>query len=156
MACATLKRSLDLDPLQSPRPAKRRRYALVTTSPAIPPTRDGSVSPFAAGINRLSTEAITANIREEMRRLNRRKQLHFGDGGSSSSGPASPSNSNHDLLGESAGALVLQRSQAESKDKPLFTFRQVSTFRKILIPSCLLLNPRFSHGLTKKLNSNLV
>ena len=134
MACATLKRSLDLDPLSSPRPTKRRRCALITTSPVIPPTRDGTLSPFASGMNRVSTEAITANIREEMRRLNRRKQLHFGDGGSSSSGPASPSNSNHDLLGDSGGLLGSPRAQAEGKDKPLFTFRQVSIRTSLAMP----------------------
>jgi len=120
MACATLKRSLDLDPLQSPRPAKRRRFAPLGISPTIPPTRDGSLSPFASGAARLTTEAITTNIREEMRRLYRRKQLHFGD---ASGRPVSPNNTNAaDSSSSNSGSPKMTDT---TKDKPLFTFRQV-------------------------------
>jgi len=102
MACATLKRSLDLDPLYTPRPTKRRRC--ITMSPSstssIPPSRDVSHSPFAEISSRLTKDSIVSSIREEMKRFHRRRQLHFGDspprsiGGEPStfsSGPPSPS-----------------------------------------------------------------
>jgi len=129
MACATLKRSLDLDPLHSPRPTKRRRCIPMGASPtSIPPTRNGMVlvSPFAggvAGLSRLTQDTITANLREEMRRLHRRKQLHFGGESSNpNSPPASPSNSTTDFTSDAVG---LQREGFPIRDKPLFTFRQV-------------------------------
>jgi len=117
MACATLKRSLELDPLQSPRPTKRRRCIPLGNSPTIPPTRDPSISPFSTGIAKITTEAITTNIREEMRRLYRRKQLHFVD--TANSRPISPSSST-----QNSSTSTPPKSEA-SKDKPLFTFRQV-------------------------------
>ena len=118
MACATLKRSLELDPLQSPRPTKRRRCIPLGNSPTIPPTRDPSISPFSTGIAKITTEAITTNIREEMRRLYRRKQLHFVD--TANSRPISPSSST-----QNSSTSTPPKSEA-SKDKPLFTFRQVN------------------------------
>lgn len=70
------------------------------------------------------TEEIAANIREEMRRLQRRKQLCFSsplESGSPSAtppaadcGPASPT-------GLSPGGLL----SPVRRDQPLFTFRQV-------------------------------
>lgn len=67
-------------------------------------------------------EMMAAGIREEMRRLHRRKQLHFNpndshlDRESSSDSPGSPSTN-------SFAATYHQNH----RDKPLFTFRQVST-----------------------------
>lgn len=64
---------------------------------------------------------MAAGIREEMRRLHRRKQLHFNpneshlDRESSSDSPGSPS--------ASGFAATYHHSH---RDKPLFTFRQVS------------------------------
>lgn len=65
------------------------------------------------------TEKMAANIREEIRRLQRRKQLHFHpqtNGGDSSDmeGPSSPGSSLTPFSHSSSG-----------KEKPLFTFRQV-------------------------------
>lgn len=66
------------------------------------------------------SEKMAANIREEIRRLHRRKQLYYNPQGDSSdmestASPSSPSCSN-------AGS-----SSSSSKEKPLFTFRQVFT-----------------------------
>ncbi|KAG5334528.1 AKIRN protein, partial [Acromyrmex charruanus] len=66
---------------------------------------------------------MAANIREEIRRLQRRKQLHFqpqtnsGDS-SDMEGPSSPS-------GPSGSSLTLLSHNTSGKEKPLFTFRQV-------------------------------
>lgn len=66
---------------------------------------------------------MAANIREEIRRLHRRKQLHFSpqnNGGDSSDmeGPASPSS-------PSACGSNSYSYSPSGKEKPLFTFRQV-------------------------------
>jgi len=68
---------------------------------------------------------MAANIREEIRRLQRRKQLHFqpqtnsGDS-SDMEGPSSPS-------GPSGSSLTLFSHNTSGKEKPLFTFRQVNS-----------------------------
>lgn len=70
-------------------------------------------------------EKMAANIREEIRRLHRRKQLHFnpqGNNGDSSdmegsSNPSSPSGCGSNAYSNSTSC----------KEKPLFTFKQAST-----------------------------
>lgn len=122
MACATLKRSLDFDPVHG-RPSKRQRCIPMCISPSnSPPTTrsDYDPSPFANVCPKLTPEMMAAAIREEMRRLHRRKQLHFNpneshlERESSSDSPGSPS-------GNSFAATYHQ----SHRDKPLFTFRQV-------------------------------
>jgi len=130
MACATLKRSLELDPLYSPRPTKRRRCVPVTPTSTIPPVRDVSHSPFAEISSRLTKDSIVSSIREEMKRLHRRRQLHFGDAPTSStfsSAPPSPNSGGDVSLDMSSPPTdSVGSSQANlHKDKPLFTFRQV-------------------------------
>ncbi|GAB1868734.1 hypothetical protein CAJAP_09813 [Camponotus japonicus] len=132
MACATLKRSLEFDPVHSHgRPSKRRRCmpmscaspgASASSSSSSP--RGGSLphksSPFGEIASKLTPEKMAANIREEIRRLQRRKQLHFhpqtnsGDS-SDMEGPSSPSGSSSTPFSHSSNG----------KEKPLFTFRQV-------------------------------
>nr|AGI44591.1 subolesin [Ixodes scapularis] len=129
MACATLKRTHDWDPLHSPTgrsPKRRRCMPLSVTQAATPPTRAHQInpSPFGEVPPKLTSEEIAANIREEMRRLQRRKQLCFSsplESGSPSAtppaadcGPASPT-------GLSPGGLL----SPVRRDQPLFTFRQV-------------------------------
>jgi len=136
MACATLKRSLELDPLYSPRPTKRRRCIPLTTpsSPTIHSVRDVPHSPFSEiSSSRLTKDSIVSSIREEMKRFHRRRQLHFGDApNTSTSAPPSPSSSGT----ADANALDMSSSPTNAngspphqipinKDKPLFTFRQV-------------------------------
>lgn len=77
-------------------------------------------SPFGEIASKLTPEKMAANIREEIRRLQRRKQLHFhpqtnsGDS-SDMEGPSSPSGSSSTPFSHSSNG----------KEKPLFTFRQV-------------------------------
>lgn len=140
MACATLKRSLDLDPLHSPtsRPTKRRRYGAMSSpssSAAIAPARDEVASPFAAVTPSLTSEQITTHIREEMKRLNRRRQLYNSEDKEPSgmsgagSGPPSPGSTGgaaNDFHVEPLGSPTSSSYQSnKDKDKPLFTFRQV-------------------------------
>nr|ABA62336.1 protective antigen 4D8 [Haemaphysalis punctata] len=124
MACATLKRTHDWDPLHSPnrRSPKRRRCMPLSVTPT-PPTRAHQInpSPFGDVPPKLTSEEIAANIREEMRRLQRRKQLCFQAGaegspvGGGDSPVGSPSSSS-----QAGGLLSPMR-----RDQPLFTFRQV-------------------------------
>ncbi|XP_011498838.1 PREDICTED: akirin-2-like [Ceratosolen solmsi marchali] len=122
MACATLKRSLEFDPVHSHgRPNKRRRCAPMCVSPsaaAQSSAKTQSPSAFGEIANKLTPEKMAANIREEIRRLHRRKQLHFNPQSDSSDmeGPASPS---------SPSCSNSYSCSSNNKEKPLFTFRQV-------------------------------
>ncbi|XP_066601219.1 akirin-2 [Prorops nasuta] len=128
MACATLKRSLEFDPVHSHgRPSKRRRCIPMCVSPSTSTQntpRPQKPSPFGDVTHKLTPEKMAANIREEIRRLHRRKQLHFnpqnGSSGDSSDmeGPASPSAST--ACGSNSHSY-----NPSAKEKPLFTFRQV-------------------------------
>ncbi|KAL1497125.1 hypothetical protein ABEB36_008135 [Hypothenemus hampei] len=130
MACATLKRTLDWDSVLGGGrpPAKRRRCAPFCTSPTqrerygerssySPPdsptsnpisTSQSSVFPDVLS-KKLTPEYMAANIKAELRRLQRRKHLQYGVmDNSDSSGSEGP------------GDLSPSRS-----DKPIFTFKQV-------------------------------
>nr|AFH57337.1 subolesin [Rhipicephalus microplus] len=106
MACATLKRTHDWDPLHSPSGRSPKRRRCMPLSP--PPTRAHQIepSPFGDVPPKLTSEEIAANIREEMRRLQRRKQLCFQGADPESQHTSGLSSSVH-------------------RDQPLFTFRQV-------------------------------
>ncbi|KAF7395779.1 hypothetical protein HZH68_009829 [Vespula germanica] len=142
MACATLKRSLEFDPVHSHgRPSKRRRCVPMCVSPGTSAQNNPgpqNPSPFGDVTHKLTPgnyyslrpffflltwpyEKMAANIREEIRRLHRRKQLYFNpqiNNGDSSDmeGPSSPS---------SPSACGSSSYTPSGKEKPLFTFRQV-------------------------------
>lgn len=120
MACATLKRTHEWDPLHSPsgRPTKRRRcIPVVMPQASTSPARNSEPSPFGDVNPKLSSVQIAENIREEMRRLQRRRQLQYisDSQGTDSSAPSSPT-------GCSNGGGPTSPSR---RDQPLFTFRQV-------------------------------
>lgn len=123
MACATLKRTCDWDPLHTinGKPPKRRRCVPMTISPVTPPTRIHEIhpSPFGDVSPKLTSEQIAINIREEMKRLQRRKQLHFSSA-ESNTPDSSPTTSSSNLVSPGSGLLAPSR-----RDQPLFTFRQV-------------------------------
>ncbi|BES99591.1 unnamed protein product [Nesidiocoris tenuis] len=121
MACATLKRSLDFDPVHSHgRPSKRQRCVPMNVSPSSsPPTTtrtDYSPSPFADLCPKMTPELMAAGIREEIRRLHRRRQLHFNPNHQEAASSDSSDSSN------SPSAPF---ASPNYRDKPLFTFRQV-------------------------------
>ncbi|XP_032671024.1 akirin-2 isoform X2 [Odontomachus brunneus] len=123
MACATLKRSLEFDPVHSHgRPSKRRRCVpMCAVSPggsavvASSSSRGGSLPQDSA------FEKMAANIREEIRRMQRRKQLQYHSQTSSgdSSDTEAPS------AASSTTPFSHNSSGKEKFEKPLFTFRQV-------------------------------
>nr|AMQ67158.1 akirin [Penaeus japonicus]BAI49701.1 akirin [Penaeus japonicus] len=159
MACVTLKRSLEFDPLHhgtcTPRPHKRRRCVPMCVSPrsaaAASARHTEPQSPFSEVTPTLTAEQIAQNVREEIRRLKRRKMLQSGErsmeceGGYESpasppspASPASPSLSPSPSPAPSSstglGSLHQHHHQhphhyhhpSLGKDKPLFTFRQVN------------------------------
>lgn len=117
MACATLKRSLEFDPVHSHgRPSKRQRCQPMCVSPTSSPKSEPITPPsaFAEVCPKLTPEMMAATIREEVQRLQRRRQLN---------------GLSHDTDGSSEALESLSSTSSllspSTMDKPLFTFRQV-------------------------------
>jgi len=130
MTCVTLKRRLELEPIQSPRGLKRRRHnaPLVCTSPEIPPNRNEIASPFRGIGPPIQQEAITANLHDQMRLLQKRNQLQFGGGNVETSATKSIGFPSPRPRDESEGP-----PSPSAPDKPLFTFGQVGLICERLI-----------------------
>ncbi|XP_050390399.1 akirin-2 [Patella vulgata] len=134
MACgATMKRSHEFDPLHSPSQGtpKRRRCMPMTLSPSTPPTKTPKRSAFSEASPKLTSEQIAARISMEIKRMQRRRQLHYQGG--SSPPHCSFSTENTHLSGMDSPPSSSQSSTSlfsalspSKKDIPLFTFRQVS------------------------------
>ncbi|XP_019867519.1 akirin isoform X2 [Aethina tumida] len=118
MACATLKRSLDWEPVLGGRPAKRRRCIPFCGSPSqrdrpspssspssMEPSSPKQTSVFPDIISKKFTpEYMAENIKAEIKRLQRRKQLQYS------------------TVENSDGETVDTSSKSE---RALFTFKQV-------------------------------
>lgn len=140
MACgATLKRSLEFDPLHSPsnRSPKRRRCMPMTLSPAAPPTKQHQTnpSPFGELTSKFTSEQIAANIALELKRMQRRKQLQFTGSNSNPPSPGQPGSSGSYSMDNSGSSSPTHTNSQffnalspNRKELPLFTFRQVSLF----------------------------
>ncbi|GFR87384.1 akirin 2 [Elysia marginata] len=148
MACgATLKRSLEFDPLHSPSqstPIKRRRCMPLTMVQTTPPTKNHQLSQSPFGEVQLTKEEIAARIGSELKRIQRRKQLVYPSAHSSplttcaALGRQSPP-VNSELLASVASASTGDfpasslpstsssgLNSPKQKDVPLFTFKQVA------------------------------
>ncbi|XP_071753177.1 akirin-2-like [Centroberyx gerrardi] len=130
MACgATLKRTMDFDPLMSPTSPKRRRCIPVSPSSSSSSSPRKYLrmepSPFGESSSRLTAEQILNNIKQEYKRIQKRKHL---DGSYQQPeccySPESPSQSSimsgSSMPGTSSGGVSPTR-----KEQPLFTLRQV-------------------------------
>nr|AIS66739.1 subolesin [Rhipicephalus haemaphysaloides] len=120
MACATLKRTHDWDPLHSPSGRSPKRRRCMPLSP--PPTRAHQIdpSPFGDVPPKLTSEEIAANIREEMRRLQRRKQLCFQATDpecQQTSGLSSPVRRDQPLFTSRQVGLICERMMKERESK---------------------------------------
>jgi len=145
MACVTLKRSLEFDPVHSSggRTPKRRRCMPMCIPTTTPSSKCHEPSSFGEVATTLTPEQILANVREEVKRLQRRKQLSFShshasvnhhpqdsamcESPTSPASPASPAS-----CSRSPSPFTTSASSSSStanhtpKEKPLFTFKQVS------------------------------
>lgn len=122
MACgATLKRTLDFDPLMSQASPKRRRCAPVM-SPVSSPQKYLRMepSPFGQVSSRLTAEQILHNIKQEYKRLKRR---HLDSGVQQADG-CCPLDQ-HNIPSASALPGTSSGSSPVRKEQPLFSLRQV-------------------------------
>lgn len=143
MACVTLKRSLDFDPLHSPnRPQKRRRCAPHVRSPHCTPEKVQQ-PPSVFRETPLTPEQIANNLRDEIKRLKRRRQFHAGpssppgspsshqdrDPPSPVSAPSSPEPMMDMDTMAMAGSSSAMRARAavgdKDSEKPIFTLKQM-------------------------------
>ena len=131
MACVTLKRSLDFDPLHSPsRPNKRRRCVPMTTSPHCTPEKV-QPAPSVFRETPLTPEQIANNLRDEIKRLKKRRQIAGpaspGSPPSPSSAPASPASpSSPEPMMETEAAGCSSGATGNGKaEKPIFTLKQM-------------------------------
>ncbi|KAM9778013.1 akirin-2-like [Neosynchiropus ocellatus] len=151
MACgATLKRTMDFDPIMSPNAPKRRRCIPVSQSSSSSSPRkylSMEPSPFGESSSRLSAEQILHSIKQEYKRIQKRKHL---DGGYQQPeccySPESPSQSSAVNVSPMSGERLCPRGQAVTaqshalfdpagsssggvsptrREQPLFTLRQV-------------------------------
>ncbi|XP_041711444.1 akirin-2 [Coregonus clupeaformis] len=128
MACgATLKRTMDFDPLMSPTSPKRRRCIPVSPSSSSSSSSPRKYlrmepSPFGEVSSKLSAEQILNNIKQEYKRIQKRKHIdgvyQQTEGCYSPESP--PPLSGSSMPGTSAGG-----SSPSKKEQPLFTLRQV-------------------------------
>ncbi|KAL8606050.1 hypothetical protein ACOMHN_040048 [Nucella lapillus] len=148
MACAaTLKRSLEFDPVHSPSHSspKRRRCLPMTITPTPPPAKlhRSTFSPFSGVVEKLSTEKLAASITHEVRLMQRRRQLHYPLVSPTSTAISTPEKSEElptcstspdqsPHASQSLNSLFSSLPQSK-KDSPLFTFRQVTLICERLI-----------------------
>ncbi|XP_068608540.1 akirin-2-like isoform X2 [Brachionichthys hirsutus] len=124
MACgATLKRTMDFDPLMSPASPKRRRCIPVSPSSSSSSPRkylNMEPSPFGQSSSTVSAEQILNSIKQEYKRIQKRKHL---DGGCHQAdccySPESPSQLSTMNVSSMPGISPTR------KEQPLFTLRQV-------------------------------
>ncbi|TRZ24678.1 hypothetical protein HGM15179_002380 [Zosterops borbonicus] len=138
MACgATLKRTLDFDPLLSPASPKRRRCAPLSAPASAASSSFAAAasspqkylrmepSPFGEVSSRLTTEQILYNIKQEYKRMQKRRHLEnsFQQTDPCCSTDAQP----HAFLltGPALPGTSSAASSPLKKEQPLFTLRQV-------------------------------
>ncbi|KAG9336271.1 hypothetical protein JZ751_002618 [Albula glossodonta] len=130
MACgATLKRTMDFDPLLNPASPKRRRCTPMSPSSVSASSPQKYLrmepSPFEEVASRLTTEQILYNIKQEYKRLLKGRHLEssFQQTDTCCSLDSQPTASilnGPTLPGTSTGAASPSR-----KEQPLFTLKQV-------------------------------
>lgn len=120
MACgATLKRSLDFDPLMNQASPKRRRCAPMV-SPVSSPQKYLRLepSPFGEVSSRLTTEQIFHKIKQEYKWLQKRRHLDSAFQQADSCCPV-------ELQSLHSGTVLPGASSPTRKEQPLFSLRQV-------------------------------
>ncbi|RVE47244.1 hypothetical protein evm_008112 [Chilo suppressalis] len=150
MACATLKRNLDWESMAQ-LPAKRRRCAPFaassSTSPGIKMT-ENKPSTFGDSVTapvKLTPERMAQEICDEIKRLQRRRQLRLASGAAASCSSSSGSE------GDCSPPHRSSHNSQKVHNRALFTFKQVTSCRlsdKGLSLSCCtgLLRYRLRHS----------
>ncbi|XP_040206017.1 akirin-2 [Rana temporaria] len=128
MACgATLKRTIDFDPLHSPAasPKRRRCAPLSPSGPSPQKYLRMEPSPFGEVSSRLTAEQILYNIKQEYKRMQKRRHLEssFQQTEPCCSSEGQP----HTFLpsGPTLPGTSTSSSSQLRKEQPLFTLRQV-------------------------------
>uniref|UniRef100_A0A1A7WWK1 Akirin-2 n=1 Tax=Iconisemion striatum TaxID=60296 RepID=A0A1A7WWK1_9TELE len=124
MACgATLKRTMDFDPIMSQSSPKRRRCAPVMSPVSSPQKYLRMVpSPFGEVSSRLTTEQILHNIKQEYKRLQKRRHL---DSAFQQAEVCCPVELQNTQAGSPLPGTSLGASSPNRKEQPLFSLRQV-------------------------------
>ncbi|XP_076834899.1 akirin-2-like [Brachyhypopomus gauderio] len=123
MACgATLKRTMDFDPLMSPTSSKRRRCAPVSPSSSPRKYLRNEPSPFGEVSARLTAEQILHNIKQEYKRMQKRKHL---DGCFQQTEASCSLVSQASVLSGSSFPETTRAVSPARREQPLFTLRQV-------------------------------
>ncbi|KAJ2946849.1 hypothetical protein O0L34_g16178 [Tuta absoluta] len=123
MACATLKRNLDWESMAQ-MPAKRRRCAPFATGSSTSPSMkvsENKPSTFGESVSapaKLTPERMAQEICDEIKRLQRRKQLRLATSGVACSSSSSGSE------GDMSPPHPTSRHNP-AKNRALFTFKQV-------------------------------
>ncbi|RDD37794.1 Akirin [Trichoplax sp. H2] len=127
MACATLKRRLDFDPLPGHsnssgshhHPSKRRRYLSISpqSAPATPAQPSKVFLPLSHSVD---TDELRQNVQLEYKRILKRRRILNFDENDHDSGPISLPTSATD----ECHSLIAHGK----KDMPLFTFTEVIAF----------------------------
>nr|ADD38399.1 Akirin-2 [Lepeophtheirus salmonis] len=125
MACVTLKRPCDFDPLHSPNrpPTKRPRRCLPMPRQSLETSSSLMASPSSRECNSvfrespLSAGEIANNLRDELKRLKRRRQLAPSEQQSMME-PQSPSSLSNTPSSPSA--------PSSPREKPIFTLKQMT------------------------------
>ncbi|KAJ0179683.1 hypothetical protein K1T71_004274 [Dendrolimus kikuchii] len=124
MACATLKRNLDWDSM-SQMPAKRRRCSpFAANSSTSPGTRVSESRPSAFGESvsapaKLTPERVAREICDQIKRLQRRRQLRLASGVAASCSSSSGSE------GDTSPPHHSVHNTQKVHQRALFTFKQV-------------------------------
>ncbi|GAA6109281.1 akirin-2-like [Tachysurus ichikawai] len=126
MACgATLKRTMDFDPLLSPGSSKRRRCAPVSQAATPRNCLRQEPSPFSQQLSvTLTAEQILHNIKQEYKRMQKRKHL---DGSFLQPEASSFMSQSHAslLTGSSFQETSSGAVSPTRREQPLFTLKQV-------------------------------
>lgn len=110
----------------------------MTMSPATPPTKQHQMnpSPFGEVSPKLTNGQIAKNIALEIKKMARRKQLHYPQSNSppmSSSPPPSPPDLQNAMACSSSSQTFFNALSPSKRDAPLFTFKQMSMFCERLL-----------------------
>lgn len=149
MACATLKRSLDWETMNQ-MPPKRRRCAPFATSPSTSPglkiseNRTSSFGDSVTAPAKMTPERMAQEICDEIKRLQRRKQLRMASGAASCSSSS----------GSEGDCSPPRHSHARQKinSRALFTFKQVRMIcERVLSDQEAALRAQYEAALSSKL-----